>query len=150
MKWMKRTALFLNNYLDKDYVYEKKLKATVLADKYQICHLAINEKIPSDVYSQAFYSITKTSDEISIIIPESDIIKDAQIEKGWRCIKVLGPLDFKLTGILASITTPLAQAGISVLSISTFETDYLFIKEKELKLGLAILSKIMKLVGSAT
>ncbi len=129
---------------------KKKLKAAILTEKYQICRLPAGTKIPEEIFKQAFYSITKTQDEISILIPESDIIRTNQIDHGWRCIKILGPLDFKLTGVLASVTTPLAQAGISVLSVSTYETDYLFVKEQELKLSLTILSKILKLVGTST
>ncbi len=50
-------------------------------------------------------------------------------ERGWRCLKVRGPLDFGLTGILASLVTPLAEAGISVFAISTYDTDYLMVKQ---------------------
>ncbi|MHC4687242.1 MAG: ACT domain-containing protein, partial [Planctomycetota bacterium] len=49
-------------------------------------------------------------------------------EKGWRCLKVLGPLDSSATGVLASVSTPLAQAGLSIFAISTYDTDYLLVR----------------------
>lgn len=60
-------------------------------------------------------------------------------EKGWYCLKVRGPLDFALTGILASLAAPLAEAGISIFAISTYDTDYFLVKE--LDRAIAVLSK---------
>jgi len=57
---------------------------------------------------------------------------DVLCEKGWRCLKVDGPLDFSLTGILTSLAAPLSAAGISIFAISTYDTDYLLLKEEQL------------------
>lgn len=54
------------------------------------------------------------------------------MEHGWRALQVEGPLDFSLTGILASLATPLSGAGISIFAISTYDTDYLLVKEVHL------------------
>ena len=54
-------------------------------------------------------------------------------EKGWRCLKVLGPLDLGLTGILASLAAPLAEAGVPIFAISTYDTDYILVKEENLE-----------------
>jgi hypothetical protein len=60
-------------------------------------------------------------------------------EKDWRCLQVVGPLDFALTGILASLLIPLAEAGVSMFAISTFDTDYLLIKETTLEVAITAL-----------
>lgn len=124
-----------------------KLKASVLSEEFQICKLPVNSKIPSEIWNASFCSVSKTSDEISIVIPKKQSIMNVQSETGWRAIKILGPLDFKLTGVLASLINPLAKAGISVFAISTYETDYLFVKSENLKISLHLLSNILKLVG---
>ena len=51
---------------------------------------------------------------------------------GWRCIQVLGPLDFNLVGILAQLSAVLAEADISIFALSTYDTDYLLVKENNL------------------
>jgi len=76
-----------------------------------------------------FFSVTRTHEELSIVCPESVIPVDVKQESGWRMLKVEGPLEFGLTGVLASIATPLAQAGISIFSIATFNTDYVLVKD---------------------
>ena len=94
----------------------------------------------------AFFSITKTKDELTIVCPEEAVPKDVKVEKGWRCIKVEGPLDFALTGVLSSLAQPLAQAKISIFAISTFDTDYLLVKQENLKKALEILGKFCKIL----
>jgi len=54
---------------------------------------------------------------------------------------VKGPLDFALTGILASLTGPLAEAGVSIFSVSTYDTDYLLVAEHDLERGIAALER---------
>ena len=127
---------------------KKKLKASILADEFQICRLPAGSRIPSEIWNASFCTVSKTVDEISIVVPTAQTVIDAQTETGWRAIKILGPLDFNLNGVLASVAAPLAKAGISVLAISTYETDYLFVKNVNLKMALHLLSNIVKLTGS--
>jgi hypothetical protein len=75
------------------------------------------------------------------VCPEEIVPEGTRCEKGFRCIKVGGPLDFSLTGILSSLTIPLAQAGISVLALSTFDTDYLLVKEAQVDRAIQKLSQ---------
>lgn len=79
--------------------------------------------------ASAFYSFTRTADEISIVTnPDHPLVIAAEkVEGHFRAFKVEGPLDFALTGIMASLTAPLAEAGISVFTISTFDTDYILV-----------------------
>ena len=88
----------------------------------------------------AFWSVTRTADELSVICPEDAIPEGAVVESGWRGLRVAGPLDFALTGVAAALTAPLAEAGISVLPVATFDTDYLFVREDSLPRALAALA----------
>ncbi|MDH3744759.1 MAG: ACT domain-containing protein, partial [Acidobacteriota bacterium] len=80
-----------------------------------------------------FLSITQTENELSIVCAEGREPDDAQIEPGWKALCVRGPLDFSEIGILASLTVPLAEAGVSVFVISTYDTDYVLVREPDLE-----------------
>ncbi len=86
-----------------------------------------------------FVSITRTSEELSIVCPQRQVPAKIRRQEGWRAMKVKGPLDFSLTGILSSLATPLAQEGVSVFAISTYDTDYLLVKEKDLERAIGVL-----------
>ena len=73
-----------------------------------------------------FFSATRTSDELSVVA--SAPIEGARVEGPWHAFRVVGSLDFALTGVLNRLTTPLAEAGISVFALSTFDTDYLLVR----------------------
>jgi len=88
-----------------------------------------------------FVSITKTADELSIICPEDKIPGGVLYEKNWRVFKVEGTLGFVATGIVAGFSTPLAKAKISILYVSTYETDYILVGEKDLGKTVKVLGK---------
>lgn len=108
------------------------LKLSVLEEGLAICQLPASDFIPNTKEPGTFYSITKTGEEVSIVCEESVIPPNAKFDKGWKAIKVEGPLDFSLTGILSSIANPLAKNAISIFAISTFNTDYILVKEENL------------------
>jgi hypothetical protein len=99
----------------------------VLAGRYSICQLAADADVPA-----AFFSVTRTSAELSVVCAEAQAPAGARCEAGWRMLQVVGPLEFSLTGVLAGIATPLANAGVSIFAISTFDTDYVLIKDENL------------------
>jgi Uncharacterized conserved protein len=111
---------------------EKILTMKLLKGKYGVCRLNKTELIPEWARNSDFFSITKTSDELSIVCFEDNIPNDIKCEKDWRVLKIEGPLDFSLIGILASISTILAQKGISIFAISTYDTDYILVKNKDI------------------
>ena len=111
---------------------EKILTMKLLKEKYGVCRLAKTELIPKWAQDSNFFSITKTSDELSIVCLEDSIPNEIKCEKDWRILKIEGPLDFSLIGILASISTILAQKGISIFAISTYDTDYILVKNKDI------------------
>ncbi len=88
--------------------------------------------IPQIVFSSSFYSITRTADELSIVCETGINLESDSCESAWSMLKVLGPLDFSLTGILADISDCLAQAKVSIFAISTFDTDYILVKHSNL------------------
>ena len=111
---------------------EKILTMKLIKEKYGVCRINPNELIPEWAQNSDFFSITKTCDELSIVCSQDDIPNDIQCEKDWKILKIEGPLDFSLIGILASISTILAQKGISIFAISTYDTDYILVKNKDI------------------
>lgn len=106
------------------------MKLSILPERFAICRLLPQQPLPEWLsYVGTLVSVTCTSDECSIVCPEERVPQDVQSERGWKAIKVLGPLDFSLTGILASLATPLADKQIPLFALSTFDTDYLLVKE---------------------
>ena len=105
----------------------------LLPDTYSICRLDPQADIPSWALAGDFLSITRTRNELSLVCSQELVPHGVQCEEGWRCIKVRGPLDFSLVGILASLTSSLAEAGISIFAVSTFKTDYLLVKVENLE-----------------
>ena len=111
---------------------EKILTMRLLKDIYGVCRLDKNELIPEWAQKSDFFSITKTNEELSIVCSQEDIPIDIQCEKNWRVLKIEGPLDFSLIGILSSISTVLANNKISIFAISTYDTDYILVKSSDL------------------
>lgn len=107
------------------------LKLHVLPERYAICRLGPDVAVPVWATNAAFFSITRTSDELSLVLPEAHVPDEVQAERGWRCLRVQGPLDFSETGILAALAAPLAAASVSIFALSTFDTDYLLVPEMQ-------------------
>lgn len=106
---------------------------TILPGRLAICRLSPDEAIPECPPSAKFWSVTRTPEELSIILPEESVPAGWKANRGWRSLKVQGPLDFDLTGVLASLTTPLASADVSIFAMSTFDTDYILVREEDLE-----------------
>ena len=104
----------------------------ILPGEFAICRLPASAPLPARAGDSSFLSITRTTDELSIICPAGEIPADAKHERGWRVLKLRGPFPFTETGILASILTPLADAKIGILAVSTFDTDYVLVKAAQL------------------
>ena len=111
-----------------------KLKLSLLEGSYAVCRLEADDIIPVDLLIPGveFVSISRTADELSIVCPEELAPEGAKLQGGWRAFKVMGPLDFSLTGVIATLTRPLAEARISVFTIATYDTDYLLVQGKDL------------------
>jgi hypothetical protein len=107
----------------------------VLREDYCICRIDVGQ--PTDwlsVVEAEFLSLTRTPDEVSIVCPAHLPPRDVRVRSdGWRCMRVKGPLDLALTGIMLSLLRPLADAGCPVFTIATHDTDFLLVKAVDLK-----------------
>lgn len=112
---------------------------TVLADTFTIHKLAPDASIPVKILNCDFYSVSKTPEELSLVCPEQIDVNSEQISQDWKCIKVKGPLDFNLTGILSGISDILAHANISIMAVSTFNTDYILVRKQALDEAISVL-----------
>lgn len=99
-----------------------------LEGTFAVCRLAPGDSIPDWTASSTFCSITRTGEEISILCHDACVPAAVRAERDWRGLRVAGTLDFAEVGVLASLLVPLAEAGISVFVLSTFDTDYLMIR----------------------
>jgi hypothetical protein len=127
----------------------KNLELVVLAEIYAICWLPSDAPLPNWATHGSFTSITRTEAELSIVCPQEHIPLDIRCERDWRCLRVAGTLPFGAVGILAALTTPLAEAGLSVFAVSTFDTDYLLVKANDLARAVESLRPHVRSVSEA-
>jgi hypothetical protein len=120
---------------------EKILTLKFLKEKYGVCRLDNTESIPGWAEKGGFFSATKTSDELSIVCCQENIPEYIKCERNWRILKVEGPLDFSLIGILSSISSILAKRGISIFAISTYDTDYILVGDGDVNDAVEALSE---------
>ncbi|WP_410510253.1 ACT domain-containing protein [Methanosarcina hadiensis] len=116
---------------------QNKLTLSVLKGRFSILRLEKISEVPAWVYESDFFSITQTPEELSVVCQENsipgNIPANIKVERSWSSLKIEGPLDFGLTGIVAGISTILADNNISLFAISTYDTDYILIKERDLR-----------------
>lgn len=117
---------------------EEGLGLELLPGTYAVCRLPVGVALPEWARG-AFYSVTVTPSELSVVCEAVSVAAEVPHEPGWRCLKVGGTLDFSLTGILASLAVPLAEAGVSLFSLSTFDTDYVLVKIDRLEAAVVAL-----------
>jgi hypothetical protein len=115
------------------------LSLTVLPGRYAVCRLPADAAAPPLLPTAGLLSVTRTSDETSIVCVEAGAPAGAQVENGWRAIVIAGPLDFALTGVLASLAGPLAAADVSIFALSTYDTDYILVRADQLETAAAAL-----------
>lgn len=112
----------------------------VLAKKYSIIKFRIDSVLPDWIYSSDFYSITKTKEELSVIAIQTDFIsEDILCSRDWRILKIAEPLDLSLIGIIAEVSEIFKEKKISIFTISTYDTDYILVKQKDLSIGIKAL-----------
>ena len=97
--------------------------------RFAVTRLPVEMPVPEWASLGPFSSVTRTAGELSIVCSEENVPLDVTSERGFKCLCVAGPLEFSLVGVLASMLEPLADAGIAVFVVSTFDTDYLMVKE---------------------
>ena len=118
------------------------LRLVTLQARLAVCRFDAAAVLPSWIPNEGFCSVTRTSDELSIVCSQDHVpaAQNVNVERNWACLKVQGPLDFALTGILSSLALPLAQAGIAIFAVSTYDTDYLLVKDDRLTQAVQVLT----------
>jgi hypothetical protein len=111
------------------------LRLEIVPGTYAVCRLAAAEPVPGWAASGPFVSVTRTEAELSVVCPEGAVPAGVRKEPGWRCLRVVGPLGFGMTGVLASLAGPLASSGVSIFVVSTYDTDYLMVQHRDLERG---------------
>jgi len=118
---------------------KRRFDLTVLPGSFAIARLAADEPLPRWAPQGGFFSVTRTSDEVSVVCLADQIPAGVSAETGWRALKVKGPFVLSEIGVLAGLAAPLAKAKVSLLAISTFDTDYLLVSEQHLHAAIAAL-----------
>jgi hypothetical protein len=118
---------------------KRSYELSLLPEKFTICRLAPDAFVPEWATRGQFFSITRTSDELSVIAETAVVPERLRTEVRWRLMRVHGPFDFSEVGVLASLVQPLAAAGVSVFTVSTFDTDYLLLQCSQLRDAVAAL-----------
>jgi hypothetical protein len=117
-----------------------RLTLSLLPDSMAICRLDPHAPLPQGILARSFSAAIRTVDELSIYCAEDAVPQGAQASRGWRAFKFLGPFDFSATGVIASVAGPLAEAGISISVLATYDTDYVFIRQEALDAAVEVLT----------
>jgi len=109
---------------------------------YHVCRLPPDSPAPPlEVTNGDIVCVARTSRELSVVCPEDRVPEGARTEGPWTALEVIGPLDLSLVGVLADLTTTLADAGVSIFAISTFDTDYLLVRDADVAPAIAALTR---------
>ena len=118
------------------------------SSKYAICQvpgvLAVvrldpASVVPSWASSGPLWAVVRTPEEVSVVCDQTQVPLDVRCERDWVALKIEGPLALSLTGVLSSLLTPLASRGIVVFVLSTFDTDYILVKQSQVSLAKTVL-----------
>jgi hypothetical protein len=130
----------------------KVLRLRLLTGELAVARLAPSARLPpwaAVARSGTLVSWTRTPDELSVVCAAAAVPPVVTAERGFRALAVVGPLDFSLTGVLAALATPLAEAGVSLFALSTYDTDYVLVRATQLRLALTALRRAGHTVASA-
>jgi hypothetical protein len=111
------------------------MQLRVLPDRYAVVRLHPGSELPPWVDAGPFRSVTRTDNEVSVVCRDRDVPDGESAERGWRVLELKGPLEFSLAGVVASLVVPLAEAEIPIFVISSFETDYVLVRESDLEIA---------------
>ncbi|HEX3269540.1 MAG TPA: ACT domain-containing protein [Ktedonobacterales bacterium] len=128
------------------------MNLVLLPDLFAVCRLDSTAPLPAWAIAgtSALISVTRTASELSIVCTQENVPEEnVRSERDWRCLMVEGPLDFSLTGVLSALLAPLADAGVSIFALSTFDTDYLLVRAAQLDLAIESLTAAGHLVAAA-
>jgi uncharacterized protein len=114
---------------------------TLFPERFAISQLAANAPIPEWATQGIFVSVTRTGDELSVVCEQSRVPAGVRSQPGWSVLKVHGPFVLKEIGVLSALASPLAEAKLSLFTISTFDTDYLLVASETLSAAVSALER---------
>jgi hypothetical protein len=127
-----------------------KLSITALGARFAMCRLQPEDAIPEWAWSAVeFLTISRTGSELSIVADEGVIPPDVEAARGFRALRVEGPLPLEMVGVAASIAGPLAAVGVSIIPIGTYDTDYILVRDADLSQAIATLTDAGHVVSIA-
>jgi hypothetical protein len=123
------------------------MRLEVIGKRFSVCKVKDCSKVD---LGEPFVFVSRTDQELSLVCPTASVPPNCVArDDGWSAMRVEGTLDFSLIGVLSRMTTALAEASIGVFAISTYDTDYLLVKEVQLDSALDALAKAGFLRASA-
>jgi hypothetical protein len=115
-----------------------------------LCRFPATDPIPPwTAATRTFLTISRTPTELSIVADEAAVPTDVEAERGYRILRVEGPLPLNLVGVFARMAGPLAEAGVPILPIGTYETDYILLSEHVVARAIAVLRDAGHIVRDA-
>ena len=117
----------------------RRLTLRLLPETFAICRLEPGAAVPAWLPKSGFTAAIRTSAELSLYCDENAVPRDIRAERGWRGLELAGPFDFSETGVIAAVAAPLAEAGISISVLATYDTDYLFVRGAALESAAEVL-----------
>lgn len=117
----------------------RSLKLKKLDVRMAVCRLEPSSGVPGWATGAEFFSVMRTTDELSVVCPEEDVHDGVRSEVGWIVLALEGPFEFSEVGVLASVAAPLAEAGVSIFALSTYDTDYVLVKEEVVERAISAL-----------
>jgi hypothetical protein len=111
----------------------------IFAQPYAVCRLAPQAALPEWAQTGQFLSLTRTAEELSVVCEQAGVPENIPAERDWRVLQIAAVLDFSLVGVLAAVSSLLAAAAISIFVVSTYNTDYLLVKECDMAKAVAVL-----------
>ena len=118
-----------------------RLRVFRVPGRFAVCRLSPADAVPSWANGPGFVSITRTDDELSIVCADALVPQGTECMRGYAAMRVEGTLAPELVGVLVSLATPLADAGIPILAIGTHDTDYVLVREADLERAVGALQR---------
>ena len=117
----------------------RRLRLSLQDEPMAICRLGPGDAPPAWATGGRWWSMTRTADELSVVCTEASVPREIAASRGWRLLRFEGPLPLDQTGILASVTGPLAAAHVSLFAVATYDTDYVLIPAAQRRAAIAAL-----------
>jgi uncharacterized protein len=119
----------------------QQLKFLLRPESFCVYRLPPDRAVDFDrLRSVSWYSITRTDEELSIVVPCDFDPGPGECDSGWSCLRIAGKLEFGLVGVISGVSRVLADAGVGIFTVSTYDTDYILVKSTDIKTAVRALS----------